>query len=108
MGLAIHYNGGLAKPELLLKRIEELADFTLVDESLYWETGDEKQLRQKMGFLAKMINNMETALNFFPKKEGENSEEYVVRIARKVILKNKREEEQERKTDSVDDKEEEY
>jgi hypothetical protein len=84
-----------------------LEDFTLVDEGLYWETGDEAQLRQKMGFLEKMINNMETALNFFPKKEGENTEDFVVRIARKVILKNKREEELGKQTDSADDKEEE-
>lgn len=74
----------------LLKYLEKkyFIDFTVSDEGHYWETGDENLLRETFRKYNDYIDSFAFGLENFPKNEGENLEDFIVRIAEDVRKRN--------------------
>lgn len=62
-------------------------DFELTDEGQFWETRDEKLLKETFDRYSNLINGFETVLEHIPILEGETLEDYILRMAE--IVKNK-------------------
>ena len=67
---------------LLLKYLSNkyLQTFRLTDEGKYWETGDEKFLKDSFKRYNDLLNSFSDALETFPVKTGETMEEYLSRL----------------------------
>lgn len=74
----------------LLKYISKkyLAHFKVIDEGEYWETGDEKLLEENFSCLTQYINDFTTAIETFPKENGETFEAYFLKLMQHI--KNKK------------------
>jgi hypothetical protein len=55
-------------------------EFELTDEGNYWETGDEKILRETFDRYNKLLDVFCDGLKNFPKRAGETLEEYFIRL----------------------------
>lgn len=58
-----------------------LTNFKCYDEGKYWETRDKELLTEIFERNERLINSFSSALEMIPKNEGENLEEYILRIA---------------------------
>lgn len=65
-----------------------LADFNLMDEGEYWETGDENRLKERFRIYTGLLDQFSSALENIPKKGNETLENYIERLAQ--YLSNKR------------------
>ncbi|HYW96581.1 MAG TPA: hypothetical protein VE870_13385 [Bacteroidales bacterium] len=59
-------------------------EFEVHDEGKYWETGDSHILEKTYRKYCNAIDSFNDALQNLPNKEGENLEEYLMRLARMV------------------------
>ncbi len=57
-----------------------LLDFEVNDEGEYWETGDEALLKQNFEKVGTYIDVTQNMFESFPIREGETTEQYVVRL----------------------------
>lgn len=57
-----------------------LANFKMIDESLYWETGDEVVLRKNFKSYDDLLDNFTLSLQTFPVEKGENLIAYFDRL----------------------------
>ncbi len=66
----------------VLKHISKkyFGQFELQDEGLYWETGDEKLLKETFERYGNLIDSVVNAFETFPLLEGETIEEYLERV----------------------------
>lgn len=64
-------------------------EFTLIDESRYWETRDEKELHKNFNYLNNLIDSFASTLKSTKKRKGETLEELIIRAATKVQSKRK-------------------
>ena len=76
----------------LLRYLSEkyLCEFELTDEGKYWETGDEKLLRDTFKEWGDMIDVFADALETLETKKGETMEDAILRAAKKVHKRRKR------------------
>jgi hypothetical protein len=58
-----------------------LSNFTMIDETDYWETGDKAMVEEKVSFLGSKINAFASGLENTKMKEGESLENFIRRIA---------------------------
>ncbi len=63
-------------------------DFEMMDESDYWETGNEEVMVKKFRFLGAMIENLSLAVQTTPKAEDESYEGYFERLSEMIRKKN--------------------
>ena len=70
----------------LLKYLSEkyLNDFTVNDEGKYWETGDEKLLKDTFKSYTDLIENFTSSIENFPCKPGESFEAYFKRLLKQI------------------------
>ena len=73
----------------LVKR-NYFSEFNLIDESEYWETGDEKLLEQKFKEYGALIDQFSIAIQTIPIKRGESFETYFKRISGRIDDRNKK------------------
>jgi hypothetical protein len=71
---------------LLFKHINTkyLKDFKMIDESEYWETGDEKLMLLNFEKYTTLIENLSMALESIETNDNENMEEYLKRVFNRV------------------------
>lgn len=76
----------------LFKYINEkyLIDFTMTDESEYWDTSDEAILKENFDRYTDLIDGFELALECQDKEEGEDVESYLLRTAQQLHDRYKR------------------
>ena len=55
-------------------------EFKMIDESMYWETGDENILRQQFHKYDTLLDNFVLSLETFPVQKGENMIAYFERL----------------------------
>lgn len=67
-----------------------LAEFSVTDEGEYWETGDEALLEANLGRISKAIDDLSLALEVVPPEEGEELENYFVRLMKLINTRNNR------------------
>jgi len=67
-----------------------LQTFTLTDEGSYWESGDEKLLEITFNRYNDLLNSVADALENFPLKNRETTEEYLSRLIARVTRSDKR------------------
>jgi len=93
----LHSKSQFAGPDLhktvieLFRHLNKRAyfsEFTLYDESSYWETKDEIQMRQHFNFLDNMIENLSLAANSTPQEANESLEEYFERLSKMILKRN--------------------
>jgi hypothetical protein len=58
-----------------------LCNFTMIDETDYWETGDKAMVEEKISFLGNKINALASGLENTKMKDGESLEDFIKRIA---------------------------
>jgi len=63
--------------------------FRLTDEGQYWETNDEKLLKENFKRYADLINGFVSVYENFPMMPGENTEEYLERLIKEITYKRK-------------------
>ena len=70
----------------LFKHISKkyFTNFELIDEGQYWETGNEKLLEEMFQRYTDMIESFSSALDSFPRLDGESFEDYFGRLGNKV------------------------
>lgn len=76
---------GLATHAIIINLFRHLNDkylknFKIIDESLYWETGDEDILRKNFKAYDALLDNFTLSLETFPVKKGENMISYFERL----------------------------
>lgn len=59
-------------------------DFEMTDEGQYWETGDETLLQQIFDRYNELMDNFTSALETYPKNEGETLENYFQRLMKRI------------------------
>lgn len=59
-------------------------EFSMSDESDYWETRDEQEVNQKFAFIGSSIESFGLALNTTPKSEDETYEKYFERLTKMI------------------------
>lgn len=66
----------------LLKYLSKkyFSEFNVNDEGQYWETSDEKILKQNFKHYTTLLNSVSTAFQSFPVNEGETMEKYIERL----------------------------
>lgn len=64
-----------------------LTNFECVDDGYYWETRDENLLKNTFDKYTNFINSFTSSLEMIPMNDGENIENYLIRMA-KVTQKN--------------------
>ena len=76
----------------LLKYLSKkyFSEFKVIDEGRYWETGDEKILKENFRQYNELLDGVSSAIQNFPMKSGEKMEEYFERVLKKVHLKKKK------------------
>ncbi len=76
----------------LLRYLSEkyLSEFELTDEGKYWETGDEKLLRDTFKEWGDMIDGFADALETLETKKSETIEDAILRAAKKVHKRRKK------------------
>ncbi len=74
---------------LLLDHISAkyLTEFECIDEGEYWETRDEEVLIEKFNRHTSLIDNFDSATEMIPQKKGENTVDYLIRMA-EITTKN--------------------
>lgn len=75
----------------LFKYLSEkyLENFQLYDEGNYWETRDDKLLKNTFDRYTNLLESFESSLTSYPKKPGENFEDYFKRLLMQIHTKNK-------------------
>jgi hypothetical protein len=68
-----------------------LLDFKMTDEGDYWETNDMEVLKERFRVYESLIDNFCLGLQAMPVKKGENMEEYLIRVMKKVQKMKKKE-----------------
>ena len=70
----------------LLKYIEKkyLADFTVIDEGEYWETGNEQLLEETFERYTNLIDGFASSLENYPIEPGESFETYFERLMKHI------------------------
>jgi hypothetical protein len=58
--------------------------FTMLDEGGYWETRDEKKLRENFEYLASLIDGFQTVLETLPAKKGESLQAFIEQAIEKM------------------------
>ncbi len=58
-----------------------LVDFECIDDGYYWETRDEKLLKETFEKYTKLIDNFSSSLEMIPVNKDENIEDYLIRMA---------------------------
>ena len=73
----------------LLKYLKKkyIRNLKVLDEGLYWDTGDEKVLAEKISFLNKMMDKLEGLLNEVNTDENDTAETYLLKLEK--LLKEK-------------------
>jgi hypothetical protein len=66
-----------------------LSNFECIDEGMYWESRDEKLLKETFDKYTQIISDFSDGLTLYPKLLDETTEEYCTRIAFKVQSKTK-------------------
>lgn len=61
-----------------------LAEFEMIDEGLYWETGDENVLRKKFKDYTALMDNFALSLETFPVEKGEDLSSYFERLMKHI------------------------
>lgn len=56
------------------------SEFNVSDEGRYWETNDEKILKQNFSRYDKLLNNASNTFETFPVEDGETIEKYIERM----------------------------
>ncbi len=65
------------------------AEFNMIDEAEFWETGDEELLLKNFEFNTALINGFASTLNENTRREDEDLDSYMERIIREFRKKNK-------------------
>lgn len=88
-GIDIHH-----KVIQLFRYINEkyLADFTMTDEGEFWETNDEALLKENFDRYTDLIDSFALILECQDRKEGEDLESYLLRMAQQLHKRIKRKE----------------
>ncbi len=68
-----------------------LTNFKCYDEGKYWETRDKELLTEIFERNERLINSFSSAIEMIPKNEGENLEDYLIRMA-EITRKNEKNE----------------
>jgi hypothetical protein len=55
-------------------------DFKMDDESYFWETGDEKLMRERFKLYDRLMDNVALSIQTFPMEQGENVVSYFERL----------------------------
>ena len=59
-------------------------DFELVDETGYWETGDEELVEERFREMNQLLDQVAFGLEHFPRKSGESFENYIARLMKQI------------------------
>ncbi len=65
-------------------------EFMVTDETKYWETNDEEELRKLFGYTTAVIEGFRNAFDTFEPEEDESIEDYIKRLLTRVLKKNPR------------------
>lgn len=73
----------------LLKYLSEkyFRELNVIDETYYWETGDEKILEERFKLFESLLDQVWFGLNNFPKDDDETFETYFERLLKLIHLK---------------------
>ena len=65
-----------------------LEDFKMIDESRYWETGDEELMRSQFKKYNDIMDNISLALRTIPPAKNESMEDFFERIIKRIEKRN--------------------
>lgn len=70
----------------LLKHISSkyFEEFELVDETGYWETGDEELLEERFREMNQLLDQVAFGMEHFPRNSGESFENYIARLLNQI------------------------
>ncbi len=66
------------------------AEFSLYDESHYWETGDVAVMRSNFDRYHHLMDQFSNDLVHLPQRKGESDEEYILRLMKRMELRNEK------------------
>jgi len=81
--------GGVETHKVLIHLIRYIStnyleEFELVDETGYWETGDEELLEERFRQMNQLLDQVAFGLEHFPRKSGESFENYIARLMNQI------------------------